>query len=360
MDSIKERNYTLCGFQAYDLGSIRKHVEIVHTNNVELKCPKCVFLAKSSGELMEHMTMEHSNDDQLSCNGSNTIDSSSELRNHKRKFHASTKLIKCQTCHEKFESVETLSLHIKTEHGNLDQHDKEYNCTGCSFQATELRHLRKHFELVHTLKNNFNCSRCDYIGVTSSELSKHIEQIHVTNEIKSSLFNFTKTNKSELKPHTQNDHKTQDIIRCRICGETCTSKGRLMQHRKKEHIETVAFCRKNLIGTCVFSSSGCYWNHGAQPDITKDGQLFKCYICSKAFSDKRYMMTHKKKEHIESVRYCNLFLDGKCPFKDESCWFRHLDDSKSPSTEVKNGNENIENSVFQAVQENLEPPLAQN
>ena len=125
-------------------------------------------------------------------------------------------------------------------------------------------------------------------------------------------------------------------------------------------VAPVAYCKNNLNGTCLFSYSKCYWNHEAQPDATKNGQIFKCYICSKTFSEKKQMMIHKKKEHVESIRFCNLFLDEKCPFKDEACWFRHMDVSKTPPNEVKNDNVETQNSVFQKVQEDLDPPIVQN
>ena len=67
-------------------------------------------------------------------------------------------------------------------------------------------------------------------------------------------------------------------------------------------------------------------------------------------------MVHKKSKHEELTKYCNLFLDGKCKFKDETCWYRHKDEQKDNSKEksVKNV---PENSVFQEVQENLKPPI---
>ena len=119
----------------------------------------------------------------------------------------------------------------------------------------------------------------------------------------------------------------------------------------------MAYCKNNLNGTCLFSYSKCYWNHDSPPDATKDGQLFKCYICSNTFSEKKHMMSHKKKEHIESIRFCNLYSDEKCPFKDEACWFRHTDVSENV---IKNYNEGTQYSVFQKVQEDLEPPIVQN
>lgn len=67
-------------------------------------------------------------------------------------------------------------------------------------------------------------------------------------------------------------------------------------------------------------------------------------------------MIHKKSKHIESTRYCNLYLDEKCRFKDETCWYKHEDKPKNVSEE-KVVNVATENTVFQKVLEDLEPPI---
>ena len=179
-----------CDFQAHDLGQLRSHVELIHTKKMDFKCIKCIFRGKSSVELGEHMKMEHINDKQLESDECNVKEKNSRnKRNHKRKLHSSLDLFKCQTSQKNFESEKKLNVHNEIEHVNVPEQDVEFNCTGCSFQTTERKHLKKHIELVHTLKRNFNCSRCDYIGITSAELSKHIEEIHGANDFKDNQCN---------------------------------------------------------------------------------------------------------------------------------------------------------------------------
>ena len=69
------------------------------------------------------------------------------------------------------------------------------------------------------------------------------------------------------------------------------------------------------------------------------------------------MMSHKKSKHIESIRFCNLILDGECPFKEETCWFKHAESPTKPSEDVKIDDEGTNTPVFQEVQEDLEPPI---
>ena len=63
-----------------------------------------------------------------------------------------------------------------------------------------------------------------------------------------------------------------------------------------------------------------------------------------------------------------MFIDDKCKFNDQSCWFVHEDnvedekdeeDSHLESTEMECEEEKLEEekSVFQDVIENLEPPI---
>ena len=269
----------------------------------------------------------------------------SELKTHKIEDHTTKESIKCQFCSEVCESVEKLNFHIKIQHSkNSAEREVEFNCNDCSFQATEHKHLMNHFMLVHTLEENFNCSRCEFKGITSSEISRHIE---LTHESKS---------KSVSETHIQKEHQTQDSFRCRACGEPFKFKGKLMEHRKIEHPKTVACCRKYMKDECLFSDVKCWWLHDAKQESEKRGDTFKCYICGDTFGQKGQMMVHKKSKHEELTKYCNLFLDKKCIFKDETCWYRHKNKQEDNSKE-KNVQNVTENSVFREVKENLKPPF---
>ena len=170
------------------------------------------------------------------------------------------------------------------------------------------------------------------------------------------LSRYKANNVNDLRAHTQKEHTMKDQFRCRICGEAFRTKGNLMEHRKREHLKTVAFCKNK--GDCLFSDTKCWWNHDEQQDSKSRDEAFKCYICGDTFRLKGEMMVHKKSKHTESTRFCNLFLDTKCPFKDASCWFRHVDDDiKANDSDGENDEEIAENTVFQKVQENLEPPI---
>ena len=179
----------------------------------------------------------------------------------------------------------------------------------------------------------FNCSECYFQGTSNGELTKHNNEKHRAKQ-------FT----------------PEGSLKCRNCGETFSLKANLMDHRKSEHISTVAQCRNYSNGNCPYSNQMCWWIHADQCESEHSRDSVKCYNCSKTFVTKGGMMTHRKNDHKTVVRDCNQFMDGKCRFKEEACWFNHnavFDDED----EQENMNNGIKQSVFQKVQENLKPPF---
>ena len=96
-----------------------------------------------------------------------------------------------------------------------------------------------------------------------------------------------------------------------------------------------------------------WWSHEAKNESKEtSGGTIKCYICSELFGNKGAMMIHRKKEHTNVVRVCNLFINNACRYNNNACWFSHEENSETKSNE-----EQAAQPVFQKVQENLEPPL---
>ena len=131
------------------------------------------------------------------------------------------------------------------------------------------------------------------------------------------------TSKTELSKHVHLKHmkeqkQEESTIKCRNCGEQSSSKWNLMFHRKSKHMNTVARCKNYLEGKCHYADDICWWNHGESK-----GENIECFICSKSFETKPNLMTHRKKVHRSVIKSCTQFLLGICRFKDESCWFLH-------------------------------------
>ena len=151
----------------------------------------------------------------------------------------------------------------------------------------------------------------------------------------------------DLEKHIYIKHTMTNKINCRICGEEFTEKRNLMHHRKKKHIETVAPCRKKIEGQCDYSDEMCWWSH-----VEKTGQDHACYICGKTFIDKNSMMKHRKIEHRNIVKECSEFIKNNCRFQEAACWFKHSIDTSNDGV-----NESNIGQVFQKASENLKPPI---
>ena len=58
------------------------------------------------------------------------------------------------------------------------------------------------------------------------------------------------------------------MFKCRICGESLSTKWNLMNHRKGMRLSALALCRNNIEGKCVYSEDMCWWNHAEK--LTND------------------------------------------------------------------------------------------
>ena len=184
---------------------------------------------------------------------------------------------------------------------------------------------------VKHLGPEFNCMECYFQGTNSSELTNHIKLKHKVDQT-----------------------RTTGSLKCRNCGETFNSKSNLMDHRKDKHLGTVASCKNNLQGTCSFSSKMCWWNHSDQ----SNEDIIKCYNCGGTFPTQKTMMIHRKTAHTGVIRKCNLFLENRCRYNEDSCWFKHEEVTiEEEEKETSDKDEQYAESVFQKVQENLDPPI---
>ena len=175
-------------------------------------------------------------------------------------------------------------------------------------------------------EKEYNCINCDFQGTSSLLLKKHIELKH-----------------SPGLPKDEN-------IKCRICGENFKVKWKLMIHRKEKHITSVAGCRNNLIGRCIFTDSMCWWNHGAKHSSS---DVIECFVCNVTFANKPDMMVHRKKTHSDIIKQCAKFDSNSCRFQESECWFKH-DNVREEEVEETIDEHNL---VFQKVSVNQEPPL---
>ena len=196
------------------------------------------------------------------------------------------------------------------------------------------------FNRFKSREKEYNCCECDYQGSKEMELTKHVNLKH------------------SVVGNVANNVDVDGMIKCRNCGDLFTTKWNLMNHRKSEHWNTVAFCRNYLQGKCDFADNICWWSH-AEKVQSSDDQVH-CFVCNKIFKTKPSMMSHRKKEHPDIIRRCLQFQNNECRFQNESCWFKHEQENESVP-ETVNREDNMETeSGFWKVPNNPNPPLQSN
>ena len=206
--------------------------------------------------------------------------------------------------------------------------------------------MNKHISLKHTIDPEYTCKECNFQGIAETELNKHISLKHTARSPYTCMFcDFQVTEEKELNTHVSSKHSTRspqdNNIKCRHCGSEFQNKWDLMNHRKKEHLNSVAACRNNSNGNCTYSADLCWWKHNENIK-----QNIECFVCGEMFDCRSSMMMHRKISHASIITACKLFEEQKCRFEDKSCWFTH-----------KN-NKNEENeSVFRHVLKKTEPPI---
>ena len=274
----------------------------------------------------------------------------------------------CPYCNDSFSNKNECDKHIKMNHGV----GQDKNCSDSDLGLTSTDDVRTHMKQKQAVDQEYNCTQCCYQATSNEELTKHFKTAHTFDK---DLFcdecKFQAKTYPELRAHKKDKHPSEGNIRCRVCGETFGTKPNLMEHRKNKHIETVAICKNKIIEKCPFSSKKCWWKHEDETEHKKLEIDFKCFNCSETFKKKSEMMVHKKQMHKSTVQNCNLFIGDRCPFNDKSCWFlhEHALDEKINEGDIDNDNSELENaeerlmtnqSVFQDVQENLDPPILKN
>ena len=135
---------------------------------------------------------------------------------------------------------------------------------------------------------------CDFQGTTLSQLNEHVELKHVR------------------KQNTKDS-----AIKCRNCGELFSKKGNLMYHRKSKHTSSVAYCKNKSEGNCYYTDDICWWKH-----TEKNEEVYECYSCNERFERKGLLMTHRKREHNNSLGNCNQFAQNNCRFQESECWYK--------------------------------------
>ena len=123
------------------------------------------------------------------------------------------------------------------------------------------------------------------------------------------------------QPSEGNIKMLSNIWKCNNCKNEFTNYPSLMKHRKNEHNQNKV-CRYFLDSKCKFSADICWYQHKITTQDDTKHSKFNCKFCDREFPDLHKMMMHKKNDHVQSVQ-CKNYLNGNCNRASEDCWFMH-------------------------------------
>ena len=171
------------------------------------------------------------------------------LKHEKRIHHAADHLL-CQTCLERFPSVDKLTIHGVQEHG----HEKPHQCSQCGQRFAGKETFQKHVK-NHSSESLFTCDLCGKGFIWRAGLYKHTLG-HKIND-----GTITEEERTQLELQKNLKKKT-----CEFCGRKFGDISHLSRHLK---------------------------SHKGIKD-------FACSDCGKAFTEKRGMDKHYNKKHLSS------------------------------------------------------------
>ena len=185
-----------------------------------------------------------------------------------------------------------------------------FTCNICKMKFKTQDQLREHLT-QHTNDGDWNCDDCAHQTNSADNLKKHISIAH---------------NKSK---HITAPAK--EDFPCNLCKTKYNEKSELEEHIRKTH-KSFKPCRN--LPNCQYASS-CIFNHS---EINSD--IFLCYECGEELKSFGDLMVHRKNNHTMSS--CHKFLENKCRFTAESCWFNHVGNFNNSSTVKQNMEINID------------------
>ena len=102
-----------------------------------------------------------------------------------------------------------------------------------------------------------------------------------------------------------------------------------MNHRRDKH-PTNKMCFYDAENKCSFTANECWYKHkesrsNTNSEVRSSNQQkneLKCFTCQNRFSNVPSLMEHRKTNHIETVKPCSKYEEGKCD-RGEKCWYRH-------------------------------------
>ena len=157
-----------------------------------------------------------------------TVNAKTSLGTHMKSIHLAVRHM-CDICGVKYRSTAGLKRHIDRVH-NLN------NINTCSTSKTVNKDIR-----TEKLGNMLGCEKCGKSFTSRASLMLHVRRQHLSKQFFCHICSCVSKSKPAQNSHFRNNHPEYplpfpDIFRvCKICGESCISKGSLEHHIMSKH-----------------------------------------------------------------------------------------------------------------------------
>jgi hypothetical protein len=81
--------------------------------------------------------------------------------------------------------------------------------------------------------------------------------------------------------------------------------------------------------------------------IHSNDKEYKCNFCEKTYTNQTDYLNHKKRNHENSVKQCTNMSNGSCKYGQERCWFKHTNHKTMKENEETENIFNEKNEVVQ-------------
>ncbi|XP_034243271.1 uncharacterized protein LOC117646447 isoform X2 [Thrips palmi] len=217
--------------------------------NLNAKCPLCSSSVQDNLTLMKHLlahsatpTAQEISNINMCIYCAKIFPSSEEKDNHAKEVHKSLSLDEtaCLICCEKMSSKESLIMHMRRTHNQLEL---PFSCTICSFRCSEQFTLVDHFYEVHKNGEKLQCPyclKCVAVGNQGKKLAAnvfffmhHVKKHQLNNTSKKcDKCSLSFIHKGIIKEHINSDHKSFHD-NPNVVPYTCKSKVSIMISRPR-------------------------------------------------------------------------------------------------------------------------------
>ena len=284
-----------CGKEFASVASLKRHTNGCRDIRPFI-CPTCGKGFRNEKNKWEHIASKHLKLEDFLCDQCpKRFPTQKHLKSHMRSQHDPRITITCEQCGKTFFNDYNLKRHIKIHNKpKVELTPKEpesHECDICKLICRSRIGLKSHKKVVHMLK--FQCSICLKRFATGAEVQNHLccgtKDLHQCDICEHSFPN-KETVKKHRKLHT---HR----FKCYRCSSRFIDENALKTH----------LCRKSdkqpkkpklsiVINRCKLCNID-FQSYQEHIEHKKQHEIYPCTYCSKSFTTKKILWSHKKYMH---------------------------------------------------------------